>query len=177
MGRQKLYMVLLVIVLALMTMVAGQQGMTPPLPFYQQVGHPLKFFTISKHSPEDRAAFRDEILTRDTDRILTIDKPLSVAGSDVILVLLQHWSEAADLPLQEDLGQIYKRVAKLDSDTFRHMIGLVLDGGKPVLLVFYNDSAVRNGTRNCYARDFIYSLSNSSDGPPFDFAQCTQTGY
>ena len=132
---------------------------------------------ISKHSKEDRSDFRNELLTRDTKQIFTVDRPKSVEDTDVILVLLQNWEDVKKLPLQEELGIIYQTVQGFDSTRFRYFATLEFVDGTPIFVAVYNDSAVQNGTRNCYAKDFIFALNAAESEGAFDFEACVQQGY
>lgn len=145
--------------------------------FYQRVGHPLKFFVISKLKGEDRQDFRNIILARDTEQVLTIKRPVSVADTDVVLVLLQGWNEVENLPLKEDLGGAYARIKGNSSSRFRDLVQMEFPDGKLILVVFLNDEAVKNGTRNCYAKEFIYGLTLAEGGNVFDFETCVLGGF
>ena len=127
--------------------------------FLGKVGHPIKYVFVSTLTDEEIDQFIEYAEKADDTGIIDKGSPIhETKSADVLLFLLNSWEEATILPWQDSFSEAYEKVSGLESSEpvpDAISIEVLIDGGRPYMLVFYNMSIFPEKDLGCYAISFV----------------------
>ena len=165
-----------ILVLCLLATIGGMyfsNGITAgSKPFSQEVEHKLKVMFYSDLSSEQLAEFRRYLIEEDVTNVLNMqDSPRSFDESDVVLYLLNSFADAKGAPGKEFFPTVMEDVVE-DKASVKMVFKLVVNGERPLLLVFYNRSATPNASLKCYAKEFLEGLVDGDSEISTNITEC-----
>lgn len=139
-------------------------------PFSEILGHPAALLVFGK--TEAREALMDHIVQNDVNNLIApLGFVTTLHEADVVIYLLENWSDVGFASWQKELEPIYRRVQNLD-DAAQKSTYTTTANGNDVRFVFYNMSPLANPPIKCVALDFLDTLGSTAPDRIWDRDDC-----
>jgi hypothetical protein len=141
----------------------------------EKAGYNIKIAVVTDVGDDKAVEFLEQLIRHDKKGILAENPSAdNIAVADVNIFIIAKWDDAMELPHQDSFFQLYEKVEQAEKEAAQIVFEILVNGGKPMAVIFYNRSVIGDIPMTCYAIKTLFLIDHNENEEALTFAECAK---